>query len=261
VLHIDIDFFVDPVVYYRTDTGTRPSGREFRADPLEAVTRFAEEQCLLDARTPAPGASVVHNDEVFGAIEERLRVGSLTAPFEMIHVDAHSDLGVGENDRSFERITTDILHRPIAERPAGVRSGAGALGFGNWLAYCLACRFIDKLTIVRHPNAKHDFHAAYFADYIPPDWHPRVDRREAHVRMQPLTREELDARRWQLTGRWGAKLAHPVEQPLIPTTIVQRAAFQLDRAPDFLFLCLSPGYSPASADRIFRALKKYLRKV
>src|SRR5687767_8284661 len=123
VLHIDIDFFVDPVVYYRTDSGPRPSGREYRAEASSSVTSFAETQCLLSAKAPLPGVAVVHNDEVFGALERHRADGLLEMPFEMVHVDAHADLGVGENDLSFERITTDVLHRPIAERPRDVRTG------------------------------------------------------------------------------------------------------------------------------------------
>lgn len=259
VLHIDVDFFVDPVVYDRTDTGPRPSGRQFRAERWDAVRSFVEDQCLLDTRRPLPGAAVIHNDEVFGALERALASGALTRPFELIHVDAHADLGIGAHDRSFERISTDVLHRPVEARPDGVRSGAGALGFGNWLAYSLACRWIDRITIVRHPRAGDDLHPAYFVEYLTPSWQPRPASRELHIRMQPLTREEHHTRAWQRTGRWGRKLTHEIEAPLIPARIVERAAFQLERAPDYLFLCLSPGYSPPSMDRGFRSLSRYLR--
>lgn len=259
ILHIDIDFFVDPVVYYRTDTGPRPSGREFRAEAADAVKYFAEKQCRLSLRSKIPGAAVVHNDEVLTKMEEFIGRGLITAPFELIHVDAHADLGVGNHDRSFERITTDLLHRPQNDRLPHIRSGYGALGFGNWLAFTLACRLVDKLTVVRHPAAKDDLHPAYFSEYLAPDWQKRPTRRDFHVRLQPLTADEHSTGAWRRTGAWGRKLLHPIEAPLIPATIIERAAFQLDRAPDLLFLCQSPGYSPPSADRIFRSLSKYLR--
>ena len=82
ILHIDIDFFVDPIVYYRTDTGPRPSGREFRAEAAASVKRFAEKQCLLDLRAPLPGAAVVHNDEVLTEMESFIARGLISAPFE-----------------------------------------------------------------------------------------------------------------------------------------------------------------------------------
>ena len=259
VLHIDIDFFVDPVVYYRTDTGPRPNGHVHRAEASTSVTRFAESQCLLSAKAPIPGSAVVHNDEVFEALERHRAAGLLTMPFEMVHVDAHADLGVGEHDYSFERITTDVLHRPVEERARNLRTGRGALGFGNWLAFCLACRWIDKLTIVRHHGAMDDLHQAYFSEYLIPRSQPRPERRELNIRMQPLTFDEFITRAWQRTGAWGGKLSMPIELPLIPTTIVERAAFQLERPPDLLLLCLSPGYSPPSADRILKLLKRYLK--
>lgn len=258
VLHIDLDFFVDPIVYYRTDSGPRPEDQEFRTEKLASVKKFLAEQCLLPARSKLPGAAVIHNDEVFGELEKVISSGKLTTPFEMIHIDAHADLGVGEHDRSFERISTDILHRPVSERPAAVRDGFGALGFGNWLAYSLACRWIDKMTVVRHPAAKDDLHPGYFVEYLQPKWMQRPAVRELNLRMQPLLRSEWESGAWKLTGRWGKKLSKPVEAPLIPTTVVERDQFQLDRRPDFLFLCLSPGYSPPAVDKLFAGLKKYL---
>ena len=77
--------------------------------------------------------------------------------------------------------------------------------------------------------------------------------------MQPLTKDEYASGAWKRTGRWGQKLTHPIELPLIPTTIIDRAAFQLERAPDLLFFCQSPGYSPPSSDRNFRAFRRYLK--
>jgi hypothetical protein len=260
VLHVDIDFFVDPIVYYRTDTGPRPSGREHRAEASDSVIHFAEKQCLLSTKRPIPGTAVVHNDEVFEALERHREDGVLEMPFEMVHVDAHADLGVGEYDFSFERITTDVLHRPIGERARGLRTGRGALGFGNWLAFCLACRWIDKLTFVRHHAAMDDLHQAYFSEYLVPRWQHPPERRELNIRMQPLTDDEFATRAWQRTGAWGRKLSMPIELPLIPATVVDRAAFQLERPPDLLLLCLSPGYSPPSADRILKLFKRYLKK-
>src|SRR5262245_52790453 len=166
VLHIDIDFFVDPVVYYRLDRGPRPSGREFRAEQVASVEAFMKKQCRVPSKKKLPGASVVHNDEVFGALERFIHSGELTTPFEMIHIDAHADLGVGEHDYSFQRISTDLLHRPIPDRATKVREGFGALAFGNWLAFCLACRWIDKLTIVRHPRVADDLPQGYFVEYL-----------------------------------------------------------------------------------------------
>lgn len=255
ILHIDIDFFVDPVVYYRADVGPRPNGREFRAESLESVKKFAEKQCRLSPKKKLPGEAVVHNDEVFDHLERYVREGILIPPFEFIHIDAHADLGVGENDLSFARISTDLLHRPISERTQNLRDSFGRLAFGNWLAFSLACRWISALTIVRHPNAGDDLHAGYFVEYLIPKHRERPARRELNIKMQPLTRDELETRAWQRTGAWGRKLQKAIEEPLIPATVVERDLFRLDRRPDFLFLCQSPGYSPPSADKIFRALK------
>lgn len=139
-----------------------------------------------------------------------------------------------------------------------MRDGYGALSFGNWLAYALACRWIDALTIVRHPKAGDDLHPGYFKEYVQPEWQSPPARRTLNLRLQPLTSEELDSGAWRRTGPWGRVLERPIEAPLIPTLIVAREALQLERAPDFLLLCRSPGYSPRSADRIFEALKAYL---
>jgi len=54
-----------------------------------------EKRCGLSALTPLPGCEADEHVEAFGVWREWLRTGILSAPFEVVHVDAHSDLGSG----------------------------------------------------------------------------------------------------------------------------------------------------------------------
>ena len=94
VLDLDLDFFLADCCPLAAP-GERPPLPGHEPWPAEAVADFLERQCGLSARSPVPGAVFETHDGALRFWEARLREGTLTKPFHVTHVDAHSDLGIG----------------------------------------------------------------------------------------------------------------------------------------------------------------------
>ena len=94
VLDLDMDFFLsDPCPLARL--GERPDESCARVWSDEEVIRFLEEQCGLSREKPVPGLIFDTHDKALDFWKERVEDGSLTTPFEVVHVDTHSDLAFG----------------------------------------------------------------------------------------------------------------------------------------------------------------------
>ena len=55
-----------------------------------------EDHCGLDRARPVPGRLVTDHFEAFLFWQELVRCGALDIPFDVVHVDAHADLGSGD---------------------------------------------------------------------------------------------------------------------------------------------------------------------
>jgi hypothetical protein len=98
VLDLELDLFLDDVAYHR------PSSRECERLPdgeytpwaAAAVRTVLEDHYGLDRARPIPGRLVTHHFEAFLFWQELVRCGALDIPFDVVHVDAHADLGSGD---------------------------------------------------------------------------------------------------------------------------------------------------------------------
>src|SRR5438445_1688144 len=114
VLDLDLDFFVWPIAHWRSGRKRRSEADCNYVASKEAVRGFLEQQCYLTTGSKLPGREVVEHPDAFRIWRQWLRDGRLSAPFRVIHVDAHADLGLG--DPGWLYLTTDVLARPVARR-------------------------------------------------------------------------------------------------------------------------------------------------
>ncbi len=113
----------------------------------DEVRSFLEKQCHLSRRTPVPGNEAEQHHDAFNVWGRWVEDGTIIAPFCVVHVDAHSDLGSGWSNRSFTFIETELLALPSEQR----RHPAFApehLNSGNYLLGAIANRWISQLTYV-----------------------------------------------------------------------------------------------------------------
>ncbi|MBQ2990726.1 MAG: UPF0489 family protein, partial [Clostridia bacterium] len=113
VLDLDMDFFLSGPCPLATP-GERPDEACAQAWSEEEVVRFLEEQCGLSAERPVPGAIFDTHDKALDFWAARLREGTLCAPFEVVHVDTHSDLAFGPPGTNY--VLNVVLSRLPQER-------------------------------------------------------------------------------------------------------------------------------------------------
>lgn len=64
--------------------------------PLGKVKDFLTKQCGLIEGQRLPGAIVTFHHEMFGRWGQLIATERMTVPFQVIHVDSHADMGMGD---------------------------------------------------------------------------------------------------------------------------------------------------------------------
>ena len=235
VLDIDLDFFLADVCPLAAP-GERPVLRGHEPWAEEEVVRFLEERCGLSADEPAPGAIVETHDGALRFWAERLREGSLEAPFDVTHVDAHSDLGIGRPGPGF--VLNSVLARsPQARADLDAYFAQKQLDEANYLLFALAFRWIGALDNVRNPRSRPDIPREILAP----------GRNDA-IRLGSFASRLLEARNGP--------------EPEVPFHVYDdHTAFRAEGRYDLLTVAISPRYAPKEADRLLPVFERYMRSV
>lgn len=248
VLDLDLDFFLDTIAAwpFLDGDGPRRDGARYGPRSAEFVGSFLERQCgLRGPRTagdwPRPiGRTVQTHDDAFYFWRDLIDTGQLTTPFDVVHVDAHADLGLG--DTGYRYIMCDLLHRPPLERthpnPAWVLEG-------NYLAFAAACRWLDSVTYVKHPARQHDDRP--FEHFL------RNDAQSGFLQLKCCdpTQFATDAAH----GEIGPSVV--AFEPSIPFRTVDAEVFTADAPFDVVVLARSPLYTPVEADALVPLIETY----
>lgn len=244
ILDIDLDFFLDRILYCKDEPKGRPSSLCYTVDSTRKALHFARTQCLLAEKLPLPGAACIHHKEVFFQWQSLIRQNIIKTPFELIHVDAHADMGFGNTSCAY--IAEELLAKPIQKRKAPLSGGSWAVNNCNFIAYALALGWIGKLTYVTHPEYIDDVQWVHMKDF---------SSHSGFVEMKRFPKNTM----FRLKNSQQIKKIPFTPDPLIPMTITERSSFQLDQAADFLFVSQSPNYSPVTADSLYKKLCKFIK--
>ena len=229
VLDLDMDFFLSGPCPLAA-LGERPDESCAEVWSEEAVVRFLEEQCGLSADHPVPGAIFDTHDKALDFWAARLEDGSLTAPFEVVHVDTHSDLAFGPPGTNF--VLNVVLSRlPDQRADKEAYRKAVELDEANYLLFALAFRWVDRLSYVRNPKSHHDI--------------PRqLLTTQGDIHLRSFISQMME-------GRNG-------KEPVIPFDVYDDYTEFRQHGYDFVTMAQSPRYAPASADKIMDILKRYI---
>ena len=200
----------------------------------------------------------MHHHEALLVWQRWLDVGLIAKPFEVVHVDAHSDLGTSgwghtENtDWSF--VLTELLAIPIESRP-GADVGFGVLHEGNYLAFALAYGWIDELTMVYPSDAEvRPRFSRLEPESFPNDLIPEFfrDRDPASELIERWPISPVDRRKLEL-GNAVVRVGPAIKLPC-----------QLRWAADFhrtgfthMILAESPDFTTEGADLLIPILQEY----
>lgn len=248
VLDIDLDFFLHQRVADSVRHG-RPSSEDIDAWTPNAVERFLERQCGLDARMPVAGCVVTEHHELFDIWKRLIENRELTTPFNLVHVDAHADMGMGFGDTSAKYIMGELLHKDVSQRTSPKCGNRDGLRPGNYLVFAMACRWVGSFTYVHHPHVPrenigiHDIPNIYFKECD-----PHGDR----LQLKALPPESLRGLAWPQRS----DVLH--FEPEIPFTFVSGDEFTWERAFSFMFVAKSPQYTPPSADKLLSTLERFM---
>lgn len=241
VLDVDLDFFLSKRRTWTQET-SRPNAQEFVPWKPALVREFFEKQCGLRQRDPLPATLVTTHDQVYDAWVDQVHHGTLRAPFEVVHVDAHADLGMG--DASHVYILGELLHLPVSQRMNPERGGHAGLGEGNYLAFAIACRFLSSLTYVHPLGMANDL--------------PHLLYREHRTDTDTI---ELACYEAETAGRL-SMIRAPVPlrvEPPVPVAVVPVDEYRNHAPFDYAYLSISPRYTPVEAEELVPVIGDYLR--
>jgi len=235
VLDLDLDFFLTGVCY-PARKGERPVEKGVIPWTDKAVRVFLENNLGLSREFPKPGQVFETHDGALEFWKGKMDSGALEAPFSVVHIDAHSDLGIGTPGPYF------VLDRVLARRPP-LRAdlpryySMQKLDEANYLLFALAFRWISALVNVRNPFSQPD---------IPEEIVNRGPGGEyASIKMRcPL-----------------AKILPQYDygEPEIPFRVVNDYRAFRDRGDfDFVTLAISPRYAPKEADGLIGVVREYI---
>ena len=239
VLDLDLDFFLNRVAQFKSDN-ERLSDQDYSVWPAVAVRNFLEHQCGLSSEKPIRGRFVEHHDQAFHFWRELIQGGQLEVPFDVVHIDAHADLGMGENAHRF--LMTELLAKDVHLRP-DLAVASGMLGPGNYLAFALACRWLSSLIYVRNPKTGDDLMSVHFKD---------CDPSTGVLELKRWTDDEFDGHMFRRR-----KCPHGVPEPQVPFQLPLSSEYKADAAFSFIVLSQSPGFTPPAADRLIPVIQEY----
>ncbi|MFR7610904.1 MAG: hypothetical protein ACLUZ4_09185 [Christensenellaceae bacterium] len=113
VLDIDLDFFLADCCE-PAPVGARPDAAGHEPWQAEKVREFLEKNCGLNTERKIPGRVFETHDGALQFWQDLIAAGQLSVPFEVTHIDAHSDLGIGRPGPGF--VLNSVLPISPAER-------------------------------------------------------------------------------------------------------------------------------------------------
>ncbi|MBI1291695.1 hypothetical protein GC173_10695 [bacterium] len=241
VLSIDLDFFLNDVKLWSGEG--RLSDSEYCPWSEWAVRRFLEDGLGLSVARPVTGLYATHHDGAFRWWQQLIAEGRLTTPFEVVHVDAHADQGMG--DDSFLEIMGMLTHLPVPERLGRITR----LEEGNFLAYAGVCGWLSSLTYVTQPAwTGRDLHFMHFEDY--------------EERTGVMEFKRVDLKRLERETERYNSYVRPFEPDIrFPFRSVPAAQVRERGTWDFAFFCQSPEYTPPAADALIPVIREYLSEL
>ncbi|HVM71565.1 MAG TPA: hypothetical protein VMT91_07375, partial [Anaerolineales bacterium] len=165
------------------------------------------------------------------------------------HIDAHSDLGGGDMAWSF--IFEEVLQKPIEVRPKiekfAYRHDKQKLGCGNYLLYALAAHWIRSLTLVCHPNWNADYPEAIMKDCKDATGTIQMKKFDRKIKFD-IGPNNICSQKFVIDEEIQFNKERDYHQ------------YRETRAGnfDFLDICQSPNFTPASADFILEVIKDYI---
>lgn len=115
VLDIDMDFFLEDIAYLKNNCFDRVDSNEYKTWKYDDIEYFLKNNLKLSKVKKIEGKVIENHNQALYYWQELINHNKLTIPFEVIHIDAHADLGLS-NDLQCEFIFDKLLKLDVEER-------------------------------------------------------------------------------------------------------------------------------------------------
>ena len=263
VLDLDMDYFMTEIANTPFSCEERLNEKDYGNSvwPADKVRQFLEQNLGL-SKNKKPGRIVKGHNEALFFWEELIHLNKLSDPFDVIHVDSHADLGLGEASWSF--LQSEFLALSIDSRRKINKyefcNEIKSISIGDYLLWAVAYKMVASITYCANPHGDKndyvlytlkDFHEEYIGDkpvknYIQLKYN-RMMKKPRNNSPDAYKKKYLD----------GAIKDLEVELLIIPT--IEDVKF--DGNFDFVVMAQSPNYTPASADFILEIFREYIEEI
>lgn len=261
VLDVDMDYFMTEIAHTPYSSMERLDEGYYGGSvwPADKVRLFLEKNLGLSKEHKIPGRVVCGHNESLFFWEELIQSGKLIEPFDVIHVDSHADLGLGDPSGDF--LQSMFLSLPIATRRRirdyEFNNQIKGISIGDYLLWAIAYRMISSITYCANPNGDKN-------DYL---WDTLKDFQEEYIWDKPIKNyiqlkynREMEMPKYNSSDNYkkrylqGAIKDPEVELLIIPS--IEDVRFSGDF--DYAVLAQSPNYTPESADFIMDIFREYI---
>lgn len=241
ILNFDMDFFLDKVAIGKPFDNIRLSDNEYTPWSEQEVRNFLKDTIGLSNSTPKLGAVLTHHVGFYCFIKKLILSKIISPPFDLIHIDAHADLGLGDSKWSY--IYQELLAHPINERLNHIK--ANKVNSGNYLLFMIALEWINTLTYIPHKTED----GYDFISDIMKNFNNFSEIIQLKYYKYGINFSDDD---YQLNQ-------HYIPQAEVPFKILKNM-YNYDKSLqiDYIFLSQSPSYTPKSADFIIDIFREYI---
>jgi hypothetical protein len=242
VLDLDLDLFVSPIATTK-DAYTRLCPEKYKPWSESAVRHFLEHHCGLSSQKKVLGRVITHHHEAFYFLRDLIQGKKATPPFELVHADAHADLGMG--DAAYPYIMSELLHLSLFDRMTPDES---EIGPGNYLVFAIACRWVSSLNYVHHVDGGDDVMDIHFKDFTEHSGFIQLKRCGSFV-------EDWDGGYNNVSCKV-LSLEPPVQfGKVAANSYSEREKF------DLIVLSKSPGFTPVTCDPLIEVVSEYIDQI
>lgn len=264
VLDLDMDYFMNKIA----NTPFSYKGRLDEEDygdsvwSADKVRQFLEQNLGLSKTHKIPGRIVSGHNEALFFWEELINSKKLSDPFDVVHVDSHADLGLGQASWSF--LQSAFLTLPIDSRRKISEyefcDKMRSISIGDYLLWAVAYRMVSSITYCANPHGdKDDYVLGTLKDFHEElIWNQPVKnyiQLKYNKTMEMPKNNSSDLYKKEYLE--GAIKDPEVELLIIPTIDAVRFAGDLD----YVVMAQSPNYTPASADFIMDIFREYIEEI
>lgn len=251
VLDLDMDFFLNSVAHNICQSSCRRlPDDEYKPWTREDVISFIEQNLGLQKTKRIKGKIVKHHHEALCYWRFLIRKTLLQPPFEVIHVDSHADLGLGDSSWVFifeDLLGLDVKDRSNVENYKNVFTKYKEPSIGDYLLFALAYRWISRLVYVSNPVCDGMDYPLYIKKRCSDD-----SKTIQLPHNRPATDLNTDYMR-------NAFLANAALEPEVNFEVItQLSAVNYTGNFDYITFSKSPNYTPQSSDFIVEIMKEYI---